>query len=186
VTRCLVSAGGPAAPGTSPRVHARPTPFFDKNVAVPTEPEVTRRRSSSFVIAAATISAVPVFSSLAEAATVLNVNLSMTIRPGGTTHAASGSLYGVLETHPADVTKLIAPLHPFMLSLQATIAQNGPCSNRDRPPFVFVTRRLPKLRAARCHRNEPFVAEHSSGGFHGHPSTFDSNTRHYRSCMLIK
>jgi len=79
------------------------------------------------VIAAATISAVPVFSSLAEAATVLNVNLSMTIRPGGTTQAASGSLYGVLETQPADVTKLIAPLHPFMLSLQATTAQNAIC-----------------------------------------------------------
>jgi len=37
---------------------------------------------------------VPVFSSPAEAATVLNVDLSMTIRQ--VTHAASGSLYGVL------------------------------------------------------------------------------------------
>jgi len=49
-----------------------------------------------------------------EAATVLNVDRSMTIRPG--THSASGSLYGVLGTQPADVTKLIAPLRPVMFN----------------------------------------------------------------------
>jgi len=54
-------------------------------------------------MAASTISAVPVFSSSPEAAKVLNVDLSMTIRQ--VTHAASGSLCGVSETQSADVTK---------------------------------------------------------------------------------
>ena len=96
----LVSAGGPAAPGTSPRVDARPTPFVGKNVAAPTVPEVTRRRSSCFVIAAATISAVLVFSSLAEAATVLNVNLSMTIRSGGPMPRAGRSTVSWRRSRP--------------------------------------------------------------------------------------
>lgn len=45
-------------------------------------------------------------------AETLTVDLSATIR--GVTHAASGSLYGVTETLPADVNGLIAPLHPYV------------------------------------------------------------------------
>jgi hypothetical protein len=41
---------------------------------------------------------------------ILTVDLSTTIGP--VTHCASGSLYGVTETLPADITRLVAPLHP--------------------------------------------------------------------------
>jgi hypothetical protein len=50
----------------------------------------------------------------ADAATTLTVDLSMPIRD--VTHAASGSLYGVTETLPADVNGLIAPLHPYVFN----------------------------------------------------------------------
>lgn len=43
-------------------------------------------------------------------ALTLTVNLSTTIRP--VTHVASGSLYGVTETLPANVPGLVAPLNP--------------------------------------------------------------------------
>jgi hypothetical protein len=46
----------------------------------------------------------------AAAMTTLSVDMSTTMGP--VTHAASGSLYGVTETLPADATGLIAPLHP--------------------------------------------------------------------------
>jgi hypothetical protein len=52
------------------------------------------------------------------AATSITVDLSTTIRPA--THAANGSLYGVLETRP-DVTTLIAPLHPNMFNNPAAV-----------------------------------------------------------------
>jgi hypothetical protein len=48
----------------------------------------------------------------ASATTTLNVDLSTSLGP--VTHAASGSLYGVTETLPADVTNLIGPLHPYV------------------------------------------------------------------------
>jgi hypothetical protein len=57
----------------------------------------------------------------AAAVTTLNVDLSTTIRP--VTHAASGSLYGVTETLPADVNALIAPLHPNMFTNPAADVQ---------------------------------------------------------------
>ncbi len=57
----------------------------------------------------------------ARATTVLNVDLSTTVRP--VTHAASGSLYGVLETQPADVNGLIAPLHPNVFNNPASDVQ---------------------------------------------------------------
>jgi len=57
----------------------------------------------------------------AHATTTLNVDLSSTIRP--VTHVASGSLYGVLEKQPADVTNLIAPLHPNVLTNPASDVQ---------------------------------------------------------------
>src|SRR5450755_3772126 len=47
---------------------------------------------------------------VAHSTTLLTVDLSTTVRP--VSHVASGSLYGVLETQPADVNGLIAPLHP--------------------------------------------------------------------------
>jgi len=50
----------------------------------------------------------------AEATTTLTVDLSSTIGPAK--HVASGSLYGVTESLPADVTGLIAPLHPIMFT----------------------------------------------------------------------
>lgn len=57
----------------------------------------------------------------AHATTTLNVDLSSTLRP--VTHVASGSLYGVLEKQPADVTNLIAPLHPNMFTNPASDVQ---------------------------------------------------------------
>ncbi|HZL17681.1 MAG TPA: beta-xylosidase, partial [Polyangia bacterium] len=53
----------------------------------------------------------------------LTVDLSSTIR--GVTHAASGSLYGVTETLPADVNGLIAPLHPYVF--------NNPAADEQQP-----------------------------------------------------
>ena len=46
----------------------------------------------------------------AAATTTLTVDLSASLGP--VTHAASGSLYGVTETLPADVTNLIGPAAP--------------------------------------------------------------------------
>ena len=57
----------------------------------------------------------------AGAATTLTVDLSTTIGPA--THVASGSLYGVTETLPADVSGLIAPLHPKMFTNPAADQQ---------------------------------------------------------------
>ena len=56
-------------------------------------------------------------------AQTLTVDLSSTIR--GVTHAASGSLYGVTETLPADVNGLIAPLHPYVF--------NNPAADEQQP-----------------------------------------------------
>ncbi|MBO9703474.1 MAG: carbohydrate-binding protein [Sporocytophaga sp.] len=44
----------------------------------------------------------------------LKVDLSKTIRP--VTHCASGSLYGVTETLPADIVNLVAPLKPHVFA----------------------------------------------------------------------
>jgi MYXO-CTERM domain-containing protein len=57
----------------------------------------------------------------AAAVTSLTVDLSTTIRP--VTHVASGSLYGVTETLPADVNALIAPLYPNMFTNPAADVQ---------------------------------------------------------------
>ncbi len=59
------------------------------------------------------------FARSASATTTLTVDLSTTIR--GVTHAASGSLYGVTETLPADVTGLIAPLQPNVFNNPAAV-----------------------------------------------------------------
>ena len=57
----------------------------------------------------------------ASAVTTLTVDLSTTIGPA--THVASGSLYGVTETLPANVNSLIAPLHPKMFTNPAADQQ---------------------------------------------------------------
>lgn len=49
-----------------------------------------------------------------SAASTLTVNLSSTLR--GVTHCASGSLYGITETLPADITGLVTPLNPNILN----------------------------------------------------------------------
>jgi hypothetical protein len=58
---------------------------------------------------------------VAHSATLLTVDLSTTVRP--VTHVASGSLYGALETQPADVNGLIAPLHPNVFNNPAADVQ---------------------------------------------------------------
>ncbi len=57
-----------------------------------------------------------------SAATSFTVNCSDVLR--GVTHCASGSLYGVTETKPADVNNLIAPLRPGVFTNPAR-AGNG-------------------------------------------------------------
>ncbi len=59
----------------------------------------------------------------AAATTTLTVDLSASLGP--VTHAASGSLYGVTETLPADVTNLIGPLHPYVF--------NNPAADQQQP-----------------------------------------------------
>jgi hypothetical protein len=72
----------------------------------------------------------------AEAVTTLTVDLSTTVGP--VTHSAGGSLYGVLETQPADVTGLIAPLHARVF--------NNPAADVQQPvgdAIVVATRLAP-------------------------------------------
>jgi len=57
----------------------------------------------------------------ASAVTTLTVDLSSAIGPAK--HVASGSLYGVTETLPADVNGLIAPLRPRMFTNPAANVQ---------------------------------------------------------------
>ena len=58
---------------------------------------------------------------VARATTSLTVDLSTTVRP--VSHVASGSLYGALETQPADINGLIAPLHPNVFNNPAADVQ---------------------------------------------------------------
>ena len=78
---------------------------------------LSRGRFGAFGLALACLArAVP-----AAATTTLTVDLGATLGP--VTHAASGSLYGVTETLPADVQTLIAPLHPNMFTNPAANVQ---------------------------------------------------------------
>ena len=74
----------------------------------------------SLWLVAVALATMPARSASAE---TLTVDLSATIR--GVTHAASGSLYGVTETLPADVNGLIAPLHPYVF--------NNPAADQQQP-----------------------------------------------------
>ena len=81
----------------------------------------------------------------AEAVTTLTVDLSTTLGP--VTHAASGSLYGVTETLPADIMGLIAPLHPRMFNnpaadVQQPIGDAIVVAGRVAPTGAQVTIRL--------------------------------------------
>ena len=81
----------------------------------------------------------------AEAVTTLTVDLSTTLGP--VTHAASGSLYGVTETLPADVMGLIAPLHPRMFNnlaadVQQPVGDAIVVAGRVAPTGAQVTIRL--------------------------------------------
>jgi hypothetical protein len=60
-------------------------------------------------------------STVGHAATPLTVDLAAKLGP--VTHVASGSLYGVLEKQPADVTALLAPLRPNMFNSPAADVQ---------------------------------------------------------------
>jgi MYXO-CTERM domain-containing protein len=84
-------------------------------------PRDGRRASWSALLAVLAVLALGLSPAVARATTVLNVDLSTTVRP--VTHAASGSLYGALETQPADVNGLIAPLHPYMFNNPAADIQ---------------------------------------------------------------
>ena len=65
-----------------------------------------------------------------SATTALAVNCGSTIRSA--THAGSGSLYGLLETKPADLTALVAPLVPHVF-------RNPPRSgNSNQHPFGAI------------------------------------------------
>jgi len=81
----------------------------------------------------------------AVAATTLTVDLATTLGP--VAHAASGALYGVTETLPADVTTLIAPLHPKMFTnpaadIQQPIGDAIVVAGRVAPTGAQVTIRL--------------------------------------------
>jgi hypothetical protein len=67
------------------------------------------------------LAAALLFGSRAAALTTITVDLSMSGRPA--THAGNGSLYGVTEMLPADVSGLIAPLHPNMFTNPAADQQ---------------------------------------------------------------
>ena len=81
------------------------------------------------LVLAATMVAVP-----ASATTTLTIDLSKTFRPA--TRVANGSLYGVTETKPADLTNLLGPLRPNMFS--------NPAANVQRPfgDAIAVAQRL--------------------------------------------
>ena len=76
-------------------------------------------RRSSFWLSA--LLAVGLLPRAGRAATSLTVDLSSTVRP--VTHVASGSLYGLLEKQPADITGLVAPLHPNVFNNPAADVQ---------------------------------------------------------------
>jgi hypothetical protein len=57
----------------------------------------------------------------ARATTTLSVDLSTVLRP--VTHAASGSLYGITEKVPLDLTALVAPLQPNVFNNPAADVQ---------------------------------------------------------------
>jgi hypothetical protein len=78
-------------------------------------------RTGSLGLALGSFVAGSALAATAGAVTTLTVDLSAPIGP--VTHAASGSLYGVLETQPADVMGLIAPLHPKMFNNPAADVQ---------------------------------------------------------------
>jgi len=82
---------------------------------------VGSRRARRLGLGLATLLTVGMAAAPARAVTTLSIDLST--RLGPVTHAAGGSLYGVLETQPADVMGLIAPLRPKVLNNPAADVQ---------------------------------------------------------------
>lgn len=80
------------------------------------------RRGAAFIVFGI-VGAMGPLARQAAATTTLTVDLSASLGP--VTHAASGSLYGVTETLPADVTNLIGPLHPYVF--------NNPAADQQQP-----------------------------------------------------
>ena len=78
-------------------------------------------RSKRRSMARGVVLALALTSAVAHSTTLLTVDLSTNVRP--VSHVASGSLYGVLETQPADVNGLIAPLHPNVFNNPASDVQ---------------------------------------------------------------
>ena len=81
----------------------------------------------------------------ASAVTTLTADLSTTLGPA--THVASGSLYGVTETLPANVSSLITPLHPKMFTnpaadVQQPVGDAIVVAGRVAPSGATVTIRL--------------------------------------------
>jgi hypothetical protein len=77
---------------------------------------VTRR-----TIALGSSALLGLFAPRAAATTTLTVDLSAALHP--VTHAASGSLYGITEKVPADVSALVAPLSPNVFNNPAADVQ---------------------------------------------------------------
>ena len=78
-----------------------------------------------------------VVTGMVSAQNQLNVNIGNEIRP--VTHCASGSLYGVTETLPADIEEHVAPLNPHVF---ANPAVSGPGHQQPIGDALEVSRRL--------------------------------------------
>lgn len=106
---------------------------------------MNRRHPVSTRSVLAWLTASSLVASPAHAATTLTVDLSAPIGPA--MHVASGSLYGVTETLPADVNAWIAPLHPRMFTnpaanVQQPIGDAIVVAGRVAPTGALVTIRL--------------------------------------------
>ena len=66
------------------------------------------------------IVAILAMAAFSDAAVNLNVSLGDSIKP--VTHVATGSLYGLTETLPANIEKDVAPLKPFRLRVAVAAA----------------------------------------------------------------
>src|ERR1044071_2981613 len=83
---------------------AKPVAFVSARV----EPSSTRKAIIACLVASAALMSVEIVS----ATTSLTVNCSSTLR--GVTRCGSGSLYGITETKPSDISSLVVPLRPYV------------------------------------------------------------------------
>ena len=106
-------------------------------------PQVVHDRYAGSLLAA--LIAVPLLVARPASATQLEVDLSSILHPA--THVGAGSLYGVTEKLPADVSALITPLHPNMFTNPAADVQQHSgdaivVAGRVAPAGATVTIRL--------------------------------------------